>query len=59
MKPPRRPKSRRMAMEILKKLYMVWMMPRDEAFYYLHEQGELHRAVLAYVDDFTMEIQIF
>ena len=28
------------------------VMPRDEAFYYLHERGELIGAVLTHVDDF-------
>ena len=30
------------------------IMPKDKAFYYLHEQGELQGAVLTHVDDFTI-----
>ena len=29
------------------------IMPGDEAFYYLHEEGKLQGAVLTHVDDFT------
>ena len=29
-------------------------MPGDEAFYYLHEQGELQGAVLTHVNDLTI-----
>ena len=34
------------------------VMPRDEAFYYLHERGELIGAVLTHVDDFFMVINL-
>ena len=30
------------------------VMPGDEAFYYIHEKGELMGAVLTHVDDFFM-----
>ena len=30
------------------------ILPRDQAFYYLYEQGELQGAVLTHVDNFTV-----
>ena len=41
------------AKEVLKKVGLK-VMEGDEAFYYLHRDGKLIRAVVTHVDDFTL-----
>ena len=40
--------------EVLKKIGLK-VMEGDEAFYYLHEEGELQGAVLTHVDDLILD----